>query len=295
MSKLPEGGSETVLAGTTSRPTRRRRRLAEANRCLYCADAPCIKACPTAIDIPEFIRKIATGNVKGSAQDHLRGEHPRHELRAGLPGRGALRRRLRLQRAGRAADPDRQAPALRDRRRPSRRAGASSRPARPPARASALVGGGPGVARLRARAAPLRPRVHDLREARRARRAQHHRRRALQDARGSTRSTRSTGSSASAASRSRPASRSARTSTWAELEAQPRRGVHRRRPRRRHAASASPARSWRGIHGAVDFIERMKLGQVDARRRAQRASVVGGGNTAIDAVRELRRARRAAR
>jgi dihydropyrimidine dehydrogenase (NAD+) subunit PreT len=42
--------------------------FAEANRCLYCSDAPCIKACPTSIDIPEFIRKIATGNLKGSAR-----------------------------------------------------------------------------------------------------------------------------------------------------------------------------------------------------------------------------------
>jgi dihydropyrimidine dehydrogenase (NAD+) subunit PreT len=42
--------------------------LAEANRCLYCFDAPCIQACPTSIDIPEFIRKIATGNIKGSAR-----------------------------------------------------------------------------------------------------------------------------------------------------------------------------------------------------------------------------------
>ena len=41
--------------------------VAEANRCLFCHDAPCIKACPTAIDIPQFIRKIATGNVRGSA------------------------------------------------------------------------------------------------------------------------------------------------------------------------------------------------------------------------------------
>jgi glutamate synthase (NADPH/NADH) small chain len=42
--------------------------VAEANRCLYCHDAPCVTACPTGIDIPGFIRKIATGNVRGSAK-----------------------------------------------------------------------------------------------------------------------------------------------------------------------------------------------------------------------------------
>jgi dihydropyrimidine dehydrogenase (NAD+) subunit PreT len=41
---------------------------AEANRCLYCSDAPCINACPTEINIPEFIRKISTKNIKGSAK-----------------------------------------------------------------------------------------------------------------------------------------------------------------------------------------------------------------------------------
>ena len=42
--------------------------VVEANRCLFCLDAPCITACPTGIDIPQFIRKIATGNVRGSAK-----------------------------------------------------------------------------------------------------------------------------------------------------------------------------------------------------------------------------------
>ncbi len=40
----------------------------EAQRCLYCYDAPCIKACPTGIDIPTFIKKIGSGNLKGSAK-----------------------------------------------------------------------------------------------------------------------------------------------------------------------------------------------------------------------------------
>lgn len=43
----------------------------EAARCLYCYDAPCIKACPTAIDIPTFIHQIRTENLKGSAHTIL--------------------------------------------------------------------------------------------------------------------------------------------------------------------------------------------------------------------------------
>ena len=41
--------------------------LVEANRCLYCFDAPCSIACPTHIDVPRFIKKIATENLRGSA------------------------------------------------------------------------------------------------------------------------------------------------------------------------------------------------------------------------------------
>jgi glutamate synthase (NADPH/NADH) small chain len=40
----------------------------EANRCLYCYDAPCMHACPTHIDVPGFIKKIASGNLIGSAR-----------------------------------------------------------------------------------------------------------------------------------------------------------------------------------------------------------------------------------
>ena len=41
--------------------------IQESARCLFCHDAPCTEACPTDIDIPGFIRKIASGNVTGAA------------------------------------------------------------------------------------------------------------------------------------------------------------------------------------------------------------------------------------
>src|SRR6185436_9305810 len=42
--------------------------VVESNRCLYCYDAPCMHACPTHIDVPSFIKKIASGNLMGSAR-----------------------------------------------------------------------------------------------------------------------------------------------------------------------------------------------------------------------------------
>jgi len=43
----------------------------EAERCYYCFDAPCQTACPTGIDIPTFIRRIADGNLRGAARTIL--------------------------------------------------------------------------------------------------------------------------------------------------------------------------------------------------------------------------------
>ncbi len=54
---------EEVESGLSQREA-----MEESNRCLYCYDAPCITACPTGIDIPSFIKKISTGNLKGSAK-----------------------------------------------------------------------------------------------------------------------------------------------------------------------------------------------------------------------------------
>ncbi|WP_090832014.1 MULTISPECIES: NAD(P)-dependent oxidoreductase [unclassified Bacillus (in: firmicutes)] len=58
-----EQNFQEVDPGLTNREA-----MEEANRCLYCYDAPCITACPTSIDIPSFIKKIASGNLKGSAK-----------------------------------------------------------------------------------------------------------------------------------------------------------------------------------------------------------------------------------
>ncbi len=68
--RLPEGRLEERFAEKKPLYTPAEA-VAEANRCLYCVDAPCIKACPTSIDIPTFIRKIATDNVKGAARTIL--------------------------------------------------------------------------------------------------------------------------------------------------------------------------------------------------------------------------------
>ena len=45
--------------------------LVEAERCLYCFDAPCATACPTGIDVPSFIKRIADDNLRGAAKTIL--------------------------------------------------------------------------------------------------------------------------------------------------------------------------------------------------------------------------------
>src|SRR5579862_182438 len=65
--KLSAEQYEQNFADISPRFTRQQA-LIEASRCLYCFDAPCTKACPTSIDVPSFIKKITTGNLKGSAR-----------------------------------------------------------------------------------------------------------------------------------------------------------------------------------------------------------------------------------
>ncbi len=45
--------------------------MVAADRCYFCHDAPCMTACPTTIDIPLFIRQIATGTPEAAAETIL--------------------------------------------------------------------------------------------------------------------------------------------------------------------------------------------------------------------------------
>jgi glutamate synthase (NADPH/NADH) small chain len=49
----------------------KKRAIVDSARCFFCHDAPCVEACPTGIDIPNFIRMISTGNTKGAAEKIL--------------------------------------------------------------------------------------------------------------------------------------------------------------------------------------------------------------------------------
>ena len=102
------------------------------------------QACPTDIDIPTFIKKIATGNLRGS-----RPHDPRARTCSGTRARASvrsrcLRGRLRLQRARPAADRDRPAAALCDRTGAGApTAGPAGESRRRPGKKVALIGAGP--------------------------------------------------------------------------------------------------------------------------------------------------------
>jgi len=57
--------------GDLHSPLSRSEALIAADRCYFCFDAPCTTACPTGIDIPGFIQKIRSDNIRGSARTIL--------------------------------------------------------------------------------------------------------------------------------------------------------------------------------------------------------------------------------
>ncbi len=64
---LPQKSEIAGLFGDLHPPFGAQAAVVESNRCLNCFDAPCTSACPTHIDVPKFIKKIASGNLRGSA------------------------------------------------------------------------------------------------------------------------------------------------------------------------------------------------------------------------------------
>ncbi len=64
---IPDDPQLRARFGELKPPLGNQAAVIEANRCLNCFDAPCTAACPTHIDVPGFIKRIATGNLRGSA------------------------------------------------------------------------------------------------------------------------------------------------------------------------------------------------------------------------------------
>jgi len=64
---------------------KREEAVVEAERCLYCYDAPCVTACPTHIDIPRFIKQIASGNLTGSGKTILEANALGHSCARACP------------------------------------------------------------------------------------------------------------------------------------------------------------------------------------------------------------------
>ena len=67
MRSLPDDPQLRERFGELKPPLTAQAAVIEANRCLNCFDAPCTAACPTHIDVPGFIKRIASGNLRGSA------------------------------------------------------------------------------------------------------------------------------------------------------------------------------------------------------------------------------------
>lgn len=282
MTQLPKQRSESVFADFKPAYTPEQA-VMEADRCLFCSDAPCVKACPTGIEIPQFIRKIATGNLKGSARTIFDanilgmscarvcpvevlcvGDCVYNEMGVPPIQIGKLQRHatdIAFEKGWRFFE-----------------AGADT------GKHVALVGAGP--ASLAA--------AHELR------RFGH--RCTIYDKRQVVGGLNTTGVAPYKMRSDRAADEAAwilgiggiEVKTGVELGA----GTSLSALREGHDAVflglglgadtmlEVPGADLHGIHGAVDFIERFKLGTVDL-AGVRRAVVIGGGNTAIDAVREL--------
>ena len=69
--RLPAAADYAAAFADAAPRFTRTQALVESERCLYCFDAPCATACPTGIDVPSFIRRIAEDNLRGAARTIL--------------------------------------------------------------------------------------------------------------------------------------------------------------------------------------------------------------------------------
>ena len=76
--------------------------LREADRCLQCADEPCVRGCPVGIDIPAFIQKIGDEALPRRVRHHHRHQPPARGVRPGVPAGVAVRGRVHGRRHARA-------------------------------------------------------------------------------------------------------------------------------------------------------------------------------------------------
>jgi dihydropyrimidine dehydrogenase (NAD+) subunit PreT len=257
--------------------------LAEANRCLYCVDAPCVQHCPTAINIPEFIRKISTGNVEGAA---------RTIFSANILGMSCARVcPVEVLCAGACVYNDLDSPPI--------EIGKLQRYATdaafladwqfftagpPTGKSVGILGGGPGALAA----------AHELRRLGHAC--------TIYDAGGILGGLNTTGVAPYKMRADRALDEVAYILQIGGVEVisgvEVGRDLSLDELQRRHQALVIavglgedrlldiPGKQLAGIHGAVAFIREFKLGQVDL-SGVRHALVLGGGNTAIDAVREL--------
>ena len=283
MTKLPPERAEAGFADYKPAYTQTQA-LAEANRCLYCVDAPCVQHCPTAINIPEFIRKISTGNVEGAA---------RTIFGANVLGMSCARVcPVEVLCAGACVYNDLESPAIeigklqRYATDAAFDAGWQFFTAGPDTgKRVGIVGGGPAALAA----------AHELRRCGHAV--------TIYDAGGALGGLNTTG----VAPYKMRADQSLIEVEWVmriggiEVQSgvQVGRDISWETLQQRHQALVIavglgvdrtldiPGKQLAGIHGAVDFIRMFKLGRVDM-SAVRSAAVLGGGNTAIDAVRELR-------
>ena len=140
--KLPPEQYEKNFADIKPAMTPRQAAI-EAARCLYCFDAPCTIACPTHIDVPAFIKKISTGNLRGSARVILSANILGHSCGRVCPTEVLCEGACVMHEKGEAADRNRPPAALRRRLRARQQTSSSSSPARRTASASPASAPGP--------------------------------------------------------------------------------------------------------------------------------------------------------